>query len=114
MSKLGGIDDLEDDSEITLNEILVRLMEADEHLELKPHIVKPKDTTMIKVLADFLEEKYKGVSRILNLFYNTYLKLMVSYNREGRREITKAIAGLLESENITMGIGERLTTNLKK
>lgn len=108
-----GRDDLEDDSDISINEILVKLTKSDDDLPLKTHIVKPKQTSVLKVLAGYLKKDYKELSALLFEFYGTYLELMVSYDREGRKEIIRAISSLLDKETLRMSIGEKLTTNLK-
>ena len=111
-----GKDDLEEDLELSINEILVKLYKSDEDLPLKTRVMRPEGLTAFKSLADFLERKryFGGVAKIMQNHYKTFLELMVSWEGKGREEAVRIIAGILDKETIRMTIGERMTTNLAK
>ncbi len=98
--ELRGKEDLESEEEETsLKEILKGLMDADNDLELKTHVIVPRDIAGLQVLTSVLNMYKLGDSaKLLEGFIEYYLKLMVSYQRLGRKEIIDAVSGLMERE----------------
>lgn len=98
--KFKGNEDLEDEEkETTLRDILKSLLDADSDLELKTHVIVPKDIAGLQVLVSALRMyELEGSAELLETFINYYLKLMVSYQRKGRKEIVDAVSGLMERE----------------
>lgn len=92
-------DDLTEINDLTFKEILNNLLD-DENLELKTHIFKPKQLASLNMFADLLElYKFPKTSGVITKFIKVYLTYMVSYKRESRKEIIKALTHLLEDEN---------------
>lgn len=89
--------DMEEKSEISIQEILVNLLDGEQNLDLKTHIHKPKQLTSLVVLSKYLKTNKCSVSsELLNSFIKKYLRYMVSFNRLSRTEIVKAISTALE------------------
>lgn len=95
-----GKDELEDeDKETNLRDILKGLLDAETDLELKTHVIVPKDVAGLQVLVSVLDmHELTGSAEILRIFIGYYLRLMVSYKRLGRKEIIDAVSGLMERE----------------
>jgi hypothetical protein len=111
----GGTDDLEDEEEETsLKDILKSLLNADSDLELKTQVLVPKDVAGLQVIASILRMyKLNGSAQLLETFIEYYLKLMVSYQRRGRKEIIDAVSGLMERER-QLKFSQRLTSDVAK
>ena len=99
-------------TDITLQQILNNLLDGSQNLDLKTQIIKPKQLASLKVLSDILKGmEFKDSSKILKDFIEIYLRYMVSYERQSRKEIIKALSNLLESEN--KDLVQKLTKNMK-
>lgn len=92
-------DDLTEINDLTFKEILNNLLD-DDNLELKTHIFKPKQLASLDMFANLLNNcNFKKAGGVIKDFIKVYLTYMVSYNRESRKEIIKALTHLLEEEN---------------
>lgn len=91
----------------SLERILIRLLQS-EDIELKTEIQKPLNLARLNLLADWLMiENCPNASKMIKEFIQSYLKYMVSHNREGRKEIIQAIAeGMKRDKSLT----DKLTT----
>jgi len=109
-----GLEDLTQIKDVSLQDILVNLLDGEHDLDLKTRISNPKDLAALKVFSNALKGyKKKRSSKRINYFVKKYLRYMVSYKGMSREETIRAIIGLYEQETIKMTIGDRLTTNLK-
>lgn len=105
-------DDLIESHDVSLQQILNNLLDGTKDLDLKTQIFKPKQLASLKILTELLGKlKYSESNKMLESFIKTFLRYMVSYQRQSRKEIVKALSSLIESEN--KELGKRLTTNLK-
>ena len=105
-------DDLIESHDVSLQQILNNLLDGTKDLDLKTQIFKPKQLASLKILTELLGKlKYKESNKMLESFIKTFLRYMVSYQRQSRKEIIKALSSLIETEN--KELGKRLTTNLK-
>lgn len=99
-------------TDISLQQILNNLLDGSHNLDLKTQILKPKQLASLKVLSELISNlKYTKSSSIIESFIKTYLRYMVSYERQSRKEIIKALSSLIESEN--KEFKEKITTNLR-
>jgi len=99
-------------TDISLQKILNNLLDAEKNLELKTHILKPKQLASLFILSDYLNMiKLPKSSLLIQDFINLFLKYMVSFKRLSRTEIIKAISAIREMESLSTK--EKLTTNLK-
>ena len=108
--KFEGSDELEsEEDDTTAIDILKGLMDAESDLELKTHVIVPKDIAGLQVLVSVLKMyELDGSSKLLETFITYYLKLMVSYQRKGRKEIVDAVSGLMERER-SLKFSQRLS-----
>ena len=105
-------DDLDD---ITLQKILNSLLDAKHNLELKTHIFNPKDLAGLSIEAKhYKSEELKECGDLVESYIEVYLKYMVSWNRESRKEIIRAVSSMFDKETVRMSISDRMTSNLKK
>ena len=114
MMKFKGVDDLNEITETSLNDILMRMLEGDKDLDLKTHIISPINLAKLKMISVLLKiQEYSDSSDIIVEFINTLNRYMVSFDRMSRTEIIKAISSLLDKEQVRLSISEKLTTNMK-
>lgn len=107
------LDDLLETKDITLQQILNNLLDASENLDLKTHIIKPRQLASLFILGNYLGvNKYEKSSALIDGFINTYLRYMISFKRMSRAEIIKALSRLMDNEE-TLTTANRLTKNLK-
>jgi len=94
------LSELTEVNDISLNEILSNLLDGEKNLDLKTHIFKPKQLSVLFVLGSYLNGNgAKHTSGIIAEFIQIYLRYMVSFDRLSRVEIIKAISGLKEKED---------------
>ena len=87
-----GLKGLEPDEDLSFEKILNNMLDGSTNLELKSQIHKPKQLASLVVLSDYLKAYgYKKSSGILNAFIKKYLRYMVSFERQSRTEIVKAL-----------------------
>ena len=109
-----GVDDLNEITETSLNDILMRMLEGDKDLDLKTHIISPINLARLKFCSDFLKmEKLPESSKLISDFITTLNRYMVSFDRLSRTEIIKAISSLLDKEQVRLTLSEKLTTSVK-
>ncbi|MGB5911849.1 MAG: hypothetical protein WBH31_11700 [Promethearchaeia archaeon] len=113
----------EEIDDLSLQKILNSLLNAKENLELKTHIHEPLDLAKLYFLADYLdvrfptqidkktEERFSLSGKAIKSFITIYLKYMVSWKRESRREIIRAVSQMFNEEDRT--ISDKMTKNLK-
>lgn len=112
--KFKGVDELNEITETSLNDILMRMLEGDKDLDLKTHIISPINLARLKLYSDFLKmESLPDSSDLISKFITTLNRYMVSFDRMSRTEIIKAISSLLDKEQVRLSISEKLTTNVK-
>ena len=78
-----------------LSEVLNSFFTAEKDIELKTEVHKPRVMSILDVLIDYVEEK--GLEKVASRwkrFRQSYLKLMVSYNRGGRVEMVEILKEL--------------------
>ncbi len=99
-------------SEVGMQEILNVLLEGDENLELKTHIIRPKQLAALSTLAEVLRvSKFPKSSQLIEDFVETYLRYMISYKRLSRGEVIRALTTVVQEDN-TEGL-KKLITELK-
>lgn len=101
--------DMEVVDDISFMDILNTLLEKD-NLELKTHIFRPKQLAVLNIVADLLETyNLPKSSAIIIKFIDLYLTYMVSYNRESRKEIIKALTHQIDDNiNKNKSISDKL------
>ena len=106
--------EFQEDSDITLQQILNALISYDKNLDLKTEIHRPKSLAGLNVVQQYLKQKgFVKSADTIGLFLDVYLKYMVSYKRQSRNEIVKAFQFSSEAIKTTLSISDKLTTNLK-
>lgn len=55
MKGFKGTEDLKEITDISLNDLLERLLESDKDLDLKTHIKSPINLALLKLYSDFLK-----------------------------------------------------------
>jgi len=96
-----------------VKEILNVLLEGDENLDLKTHVLKPKHLASLYTLAEVLKTcEYTKSSALLHAFLNQYLRYMISYKRLSRGEIIKALTTVVQEDTSVEGF-KKLITDLK-
>lgn len=84
--------DLSETNEISIQKILINLLDGKKNLDLKTQIDKPKELATLVSLANYLKaHKYPTSYNTIMKFIKTFLRYMVSYNRLSRSEIIKAL-----------------------
>ena len=105
------MDEIIPTKDISLQKILNNLIDGEKNLDLKTHILKPKQLSGLVVLQSYLKSiDLPNSSKLIENFMTTFKRLMVSYKRLSRTEIIKAISSILEKERLTNT--ERLTTKI--
>lgn len=85
-------------NELDVNTILNKLLTNDD-IALKTELHNPLAIAQLKTLADYLESiKLKKCAATINNFITAYCEFMVSYKRQGRLEIAKAVSRLLNEQ----------------
>lgn len=98
--------------DVSLHQILNNLIDGKSNLDLKTQIIRPKQLASLKVFSNLLDQlKYKKSNKILESFITIYLRYMVSFERQSRKEIIKAVSSLFERES--QDILSKMTQNLK-
>lgn len=98
--------------DIGVQEILNVLLEGDTNLDLKTHVIKPKQLAALYTLAEVLGvSNFPKSSELLHAFIEQYLRYMISYKRLSRGEIIKALTTVIQEDN-TEGF-KKLMTELK-
>jgi len=83
---------------IDIEEIL-SLMLTDDDIELKTEIHSPLNLARLRTIAIYFElEDCPESAKVILEFINSYLKYMVSYNRQSRKEIIEAIANKFKKD----------------
>jgi hypothetical protein len=94
-------------------EILNVLLEGDINLDLKTHILKPKQLAALSIFAMVLESSDFPLSaQLINNFIDQYLRNMVSYKRMSRAEIIRALTTMVQEDKTTEGL-KKLITDIK-
>lgn len=87
------LDDFVESDDISFQQILNNMLDGTKNLDLKSHIYKPKELASLMTLSKYLKTLgYKKSHRLIKDFIGYFLRYMVSYKRESRKEIIKAIA----------------------
>lgn len=111
MSNNSVFDELTEGNDISLQQILNNLLDGKHNLDLKTQIIKPKILASLKVFAELLGKiKYPKSQTVLESFIKTYLRYMVSFDRQSRKEIIKAVSSLFEQDS--KDILSKMTKNL--
>lgn len=93
-------------------EILNVLLDGEENLDLKTHVIRPKQLAALYTLANVLKTcQYTKSSKLLHDFIRQYLRYMISYKRLSRGEIIKALTTVVQ-ENTVEGF-KKLITEIK-
>lgn len=98
--------------EMGVQEILNVLLEGDINLDLKTHIIRPKQLAALDTLAEVLQvSNFPKSSQLIKDFINIYLRYMISFKRLSRGEIIRALTTVVQEDN-TEGF-KKLITELK-
>lgn len=98
--------------DITYQEILINLIDGKDNLDLKSEINQPKELASLYVLAKYLDNSnFPNTAKVIKYFITRYLRYMISYKRQSRKEIIEAISSF--NKEADMSIIEKLTSNLK-
>lgn len=96
------LDDLQSMEPVQVEKILEQLLDSKD-VELKSEVHNPIALSKLKALAIALEIcKLKNSSKVIDKFIEWYLKYMVSYKRQSRKEAVNAIARMLEERETTI------------
>jgi len=91
--------DLEDINEVSIQEILINMLDGEKNLDLKTHIHKPKQLSALVILSKYLKDNNcVKSSKLLDAFLLKFLRYMVSFDRLSRIEVIEAISSALERE----------------
>ena len=100
------------EQDIGMQEILNVLLEGDKNLELKTHVIRPKQLAALSTLAEVLKiSKYPKSSKLIKDFIDIYLRYMISYKRLSRGEVIRALTTVVQESN-TEGF-KKLITEIK-
>lgn len=90
---MSAIEKLRPKEDLSFEKILNNMLDGTSNLDLKTHVFKPKQLASLVIFSDFIKEfKVKIGSAMLEKFTTKYLRLMISYNRESRKEVIKALS----------------------
>ncbi|MBY9021678.1 MAG: hypothetical protein KGD67_11520 [Candidatus Lokiarchaeota archaeon] len=96
-------------------EIFDNLLDSENDLELKTHIVNPMATTLLMFYSHSLKVfGYQEPSDLVDFLMNTYFKHMLSYKRLSRTEILNAISYQFELQENEYSLKEKLKKNVNK
>lgn len=97
-------------------EILNVMLEGDNDLDLKTHVLKPKKLSALYTLQEYIEFKLPSTALLIDLFTTKFNRYMVSFKRMSRIEIIKALSmvNALEQDFDQVSASKRMTTNLRK
>lgn len=99
-------------NEIDISQILNNLIDSTKDIELKTEILKPKQLASLKLLSDFIFSfDLEHSSKLIDDFLDIYFKYMVSYNRQSRQEIIRAISYQMEIK--TKSLADKLTKQIQ-
>ena len=85
-------------NDITVQEILNNLLDGTENLDLKTQIFKPKQLSALVSIGEYLKNnECNESSKLIYNFIEKYLRYMVSFKRESRKEIIKAITNKIKN-----------------
>jgi len=100
-------------SNLSLITTLNNLLESKDNLELKTHIIRPLELTVLGFIAEVINMYgYNEPSLLIKNFITSFLKNMVSYKRLSRIEIIKAISNLQQT-NDDLTNAQKLITPIK-
>jgi len=86
-------------TDISLQKILNNLLDGSKDLDLKTHIIKPKQLASLVSYANYLNTiELTKTSELIIDFVKDFLRKMVSYKRLSRIEVIKAISSFYEKE----------------
>lgn len=101
-------------NDLSALDVLLKLLDGADNLDLKTHIHKPKQFTSLEVLQKYLKDNQCNVcSKLVDLFITKYRRNMVSYKRLSRTETIKALSSFFDKEAIKMSFTEKLTSSSK-
>jgi hypothetical protein len=101
-------------SNLSLITTLNNLLESEHNLELKSHIIRPLELTVLGFIAEAIKMYgFEESSILIDNFITRFLKNMVSYKRLSRIEIIKAISNLQETTNDDLTNAQKLITPIK-
>lgn len=114
MSTGSVVDDFIEAKDLTYQEILNTLLDGEENLDLKTHVLRPKQLASLWILGNLLQShKYEDSANQIHSFLDKFLRFMVSFNRLSRKEIVEAIKSNVAEEKKEERTGSILTKNLK-
>ena len=96
-------------------EIFDNLLDSENNLEVKTHIINPMATTLMKFYAYSLKHfGYNEPSDLANSLMDTFFKHMFSYKRLSRTEILNAISYQQEQQESEYNLREKIKKNVNK
>jgi hypothetical protein len=96
-------------------EILNVMLEGDNDLDLKTHVIKPKKLSALFTFQEYISVKQPSTSLLIDIFTTKFNRYMVSYKRMSRIEIIKALSMVTMDQDFEqVTASKRMTTNLKK
>ena len=85
---------------LSLITTLNNLLDSEHNLELKTHIHKPLNLTILELITEYIKVSgYEQPSDLLTNFITNFRKNMISYKRLSRTEIIKAISSLQQTKD---------------
>lgn len=106
------LSDFTEYDDLSIEKILTNLL-TPENIELKTEVESPSALAGLKLIQKYLDDiGLKESSELIREYVETLLRLMVSYNRQGRKEIIEAVKGLVEEKRTTPF--DKLTKNLSE
>ena len=112
MTESGLFDGMDEVDDISFQQILNNLLNAENNLNLKTQVNKPKQLASLFILSKYLEKNnFENSGKLLESFINIFLEYMISYRREGRKEVIRALTNLIETEKHRIS---KLTENLSE
>ncbi|MDD4938488.1 MAG: hypothetical protein PHX34_05810 [Candidatus Shapirobacteria bacterium] len=91
------------------SEIIKSLNQIDDNLPTKTDVRSPLDVSFLVTISEFLKaNKLKKSAKILDDLVKNYESLMISHDRQGRKETIEALKGVIDRE---LTLSQRLLNN---
>lgn len=113
--RLKGVGDTEIEKEITLEDILIYLLDNEKGINLKTIIYQPDVIALYETYAKHLrdDEKLVKTGKAVLDIITVYKEIMVSLLGQGREGVLKAISSVMGRER-ELSLKEKVTKNLKE
>jgi hypothetical protein len=106
-------EEFELDTDVTYEEILASLLDGERNLELKTDVKAPQKLAGLSIFGSYLKDIGMELgAKLIDRYITILNKLMISYNRESRKEIVEAVRSMFEKKSTSLSISEKLTRNM--